>query len=115
MSQYWAELAESMSGRMKQVAMGAPEMARGFNQLKQASGKDGALDPATKSLIALALGIAAHCEGCLAFHAKAAAKNGATREQVQEMIAVAVQMGGGPSFVYGGMALEAFDEFAAGQ
>ncbi|ABI56652.1 carboxymuconolactone decarboxylase family protein [Alkalilimnicola ehrlichii MLHE-1] len=112
MAEDWAKLAELMSGRMKEVAKGVPETARGFNQLKQVSGREGALDPATKSLIALALGIAAHCEGCLAFHAQAAAKHGATREQVQEMIAVAVQMGGGPAFVYGGMALEAFDEFA---
>ena len=35
------------------------------------------------------------------------------REEVAEAIGVAIQMGGGPSMVYGGQALRAYDEFAA--
>ena len=69
-------------------------------------------DSKTKELIALAIGIAARCDGCLAFHAKAAAKYGATREEILETIAVAVYMGGGPSMIYGAEALEAFDQLS---
>ena len=35
----------------------------------------------------------------------------ATREEVLETLGVAIQMGGGPSMVYGGEALRAFDAF----
>jgi alkylhydroperoxidase/carboxymuconolactone decarboxylase family protein YurZ len=38
---------------------------------------------------------------------------GATREEVAEAVSTAVHMGGGPSMVYAGEALRAFDQFAA--
>ncbi len=36
---------------------------------------------------------------------------GATREQINETLAVAVYMGGGPSLMYAADVLRAFDEF----
>ena len=66
----------------------------------------------TKELIALAIGIAGRCDGCIGFHTKAAIQQGATRQEVLETIDVAVYMGGGPSYVYGAQALEAFDQLA---
>ena len=37
---------------------------------------------------------------------------GAGREEVIETVNMAIEMGGGPSTVYGAKALEAFDEFS---
>lgn len=42
----------------------------GFNLMTQAATLDGPLNKKTKELIALALGIAAHCDGCIGFHTK---------------------------------------------
>ena len=39
--------------------------------LARAATRDGALDKKTKELIALALGVAAHCDGCIGFHTEA--------------------------------------------
>ena len=64
-------------------------------------------------MIALALGVAAHCDGCLGFHAKALARLGATREEVAEVLGMAVYMGGGPSLMYAADALRSYDQFAA--
>jgi len=55
--------------------------------------------------MALAIGIAVHCDGCVAYHTKMAHQHGATREEVAETVALAVYMGGGPAAVYGGGAL----------
>jgi AhpD family alkylhydroperoxidase len=63
-------------------------------------------------LIALALAIGSSCDGCVAYHAKAARDRGASREEVAEAIGVAIHMGGGPSMVYGADALRAYDAFA---
>lgn len=90
-----------------------PDAARGFAQLARSAIQPGVLDSRTKELIALAIGIAARCDGCLAYHARAAAKYGASREEVLETIAVAVYMGGGPSMIYGAEALDAFDRLGA--
>ena len=93
---------------------GAKETINQFNAMAKAALADGALDTKTKELIALAIGITARCDGCLAFHVKAARKHGATREEIVETIAVALYMGGGPSMIYGAEALSCFDALADG-
>ena len=56
-----------------------PGVMVGFSKLSQAAAKDAALDKKTKELIALALGVAAHCDGCIGFHTKALVGLGAVR------------------------------------
>lgn len=89
-----------------------PEVMQGFAATARAATQTQALDEKTKELLALALGIAAHCDACLGFHAKSLARLGASREEVGEAIGMAVYMGGGPSLMYGADALRAFDEFS---
>ena len=108
----WPQTAQDLSQLMQSFGKGHPEVAKGFMQLSNAAEKDGALSAKDKELMALAIGIAIRCEGCIAFHAKAAAEYGATRDEVLETIGVCLYMGGGPSFVYGSQALEAFDSFS---
>jgi AhpD family alkylhydroperoxidase len=72
----------------------------------------GALDAKTKELIALAISVVSHCDGCIASHARGAAKAGASLEEVAEMLGVAILMHGGPATVYGPRALAAYKEFA---
>ena len=90
----------------------APDVAKGFSGLARSATAPGALDTKTKELIALAIGIAGRCDGCIGFHTEAAIRLGATREEVLDIIAVAIYMGGGPSYVYGAQALEAYDQLS---
>jgi AhpD family alkylhydroperoxidase len=83
----------------------------GFAALHRSAIADGALSTKVKELIALALGINAHCDGCIAYHVHNALKAGATREEIIEAIGVAIMMGGGPAMVYGCQALDALDQF----
>lgn len=109
----WPKMAAEISALMKEVRAGVPDVAKGFSQMAAAATAAGALDTRSKELIALAISIAVRCDGCIAFHAKAAAAAGATRAEVMETVGMAMYMGGGPSFVYGAQALEAFDQFAS--
>ncbi|MES2193662.1 MAG: carboxymuconolactone decarboxylase family protein [Pseudomonadota bacterium] len=88
----------------------APEQMRAFNTLMVAASKDGVVSTRHKELTALAIAIAMRCEGCILHHVDAARRHGAQREEVVEIICVAVEMGGGPATVYGATALAAFDE-----
>ena len=97
---------------MAETRRGIPEVGKAFQQLAAAATAEGALDTKTKELIALAIGITARCDGCVAFHAGAAVRHGANRQEVLETIGMAIYMGGGPSLVYGVQALEADDQFA---
>lgn len=106
-------LTEEVSGRLAVLRTDTPEVMKSFGALGNAALADGALDRKTKEFIALALGVAAHCDPCIGFHAKALAGLGATRQEIDEMLGVAVYMGGGPSLMYAASAVAAFDEFSA--
>src|SRR5262249_51143478 len=41
-----------------------------------------AIDSKTKELMALAISIAVHCDGCVAYHTKMAHQHGATRDEL---------------------------------
>ncbi|MBI1209647.1 MAG: carboxymuconolactone decarboxylase family protein [Azospirillum sp.] len=109
----WPQLAKELSPTMAEGRKSLPDAWGAFANLAKAATAPSALDTKTKELIALAIGIAVRCDGCLAFHAKAVAQHGGTRAEVLDTIAMAIYMGGGPSAIYGAQALEAFDQFAA--
>lgn len=88
------------------------ETGHAFTALHRASMGDGALDKKTKELLALAIGISTRCVDCIGFHVQGAIKHGATRDEIAETISVAVMMGGGPAYMYGVKALEAFDQLS---
>ena len=89
-----------------------PDTGKAFTAMHHASMDDGALDKKTKELLALSIGISQRCIDCIGFHVKGAIKQGATREEISETISVAVMMGGGPSYMYGVKALDAFDQLS---
>jgi AhpD family alkylhydroperoxidase len=90
-----------------------PEVMKAFAGLHSAVMAPGALDTKTKELMALSIAVSHRCDGCLASHARGAAKNGATEAEVAEAVGVAILMTGGPATVYGPRALAAFKEFSA--
>ena len=111
MSHDYQQLANELSGKLAEFRKEIPDTMKGFGQMSRAAHSDGALDNKTKELIALAIGIASRCQGCLAFHAKALVELGCTRAQFMEMLQVAVYMGGGPSLMTAAEALLAYESF----
>lgn len=109
----YSTIADDYHKGFGNLAKDIPEAVAGFQGLMVAATKEGALSAKTKELIAFAIGITVRCDGCLAHHSQAVLKAGATRDEVAEMIGVALLMGGGPSSVYGVEAMRAYDEFAA--
>ncbi len=112
MSTDFTQLTQDLSGTLSTMHKEMPEVMGAFNQLARSASAEGALDLKTKELIALAIGIACRCEGCIGFHTKKLVKTGASREELQEMLGMAVFMGGGPSLMYAAEALEAFEQFS---
>jgi len=88
------------------------EAMQGFGQLARASMAEGALGAKHKELIALAIGITQHCSGCIGFHVKALHRLHCTRQELEEMLAVCVYMGGGPGLMYVAETLQAWDALA---
>lgn len=90
-----------------------PDAMKGFGQLAQAAMAEGAISAKHKELIALAIGITQRCAGCIGFHVKALIKLGATRAELEEMLAICAYMGGGPALMYAAEALKAWDAMSA--
>ena len=96
----------------RQLRHAIPEAWAGFSDLHRAAMAPGVVPTHLKEAIALALGVVKGCEGCIGYHAKAAAKAGATEEEIAEVLGVALLMDGGTASVYGPRAWAAYKEFA---
>ena len=106
-------IVRGISANLKPLRAEIGGTMKGFSALAQAATAPGALDRKTKELIALAIGVASRCDGCIGFHNEALVKLGATRAEVEEALGVAIYMGGGPSLMYAADAIGAFDQFSA--
>lgn len=111
----WPGMAGDLSHALKGLRAGAPETMKAFSALARAALEPKALDLKTKELLALGISVAIRCDACVAFHAEAAVRAGASREEVMETMGMAIYMGAGPSVMYAAQAVEAFDQFGAGK
>lgn len=104
-----------LSPLTRELRHAVPDVYKGFGELHRAAFAPGALDTRTKELIALAIGVVEGCDGCIASHARAAARAGATRQEAAEAIGVTFLMNGGPATIHGPRAYAAFCEFEDAQ
>ena len=109
---HYKDVERDLKGKLRALGQSLPGPFQAFQGLHKAASEAGALDVKTKELIALAIGVAARCEGCIVFHVRDAVRAGATREEVLETLGVAVMRGGGPAFMYAAQAAAALDEYA---
>ncbi len=110
MTKQYKAITNEISVSLKQLRTSMPEVMQAFGLLSAAATKDGALDKKTKELIALALGVAAHCDGCIGFHTQSLVRLGASKQELMETLSMAIYMGGGPSLMYAADAINAFDQ-----
>jgi AhpD family alkylhydroperoxidase len=106
----YVELHQHLEERLVQLGRELPGPMSGFARLHKKAVEDGALSGKAKELMAVAISIAVHCEGCIAYHVHAAVAAGATRPELLETIGVAILMGGGPASVYAAYTLDAIDQ-----
>ena len=109
----YKELTQNISGSLRTLTQDSPDLMKSFNQLSQTAMRDGVIDPKTKEMIALGIGVASRCDGCIGFHVRTLVKMGMTLQELEELLGVAEYMGGGPSLMYAANALDAFKEFSS--
>jgi len=82
MTKVYKDITKDISASLAKLRVDVPEVMKGFSKLASAASKDGGLDKKTKELIALALGIAAHCDGGIGFHMQALGRLGLQRKRL---------------------------------
>lgn len=107
------DVIKELAGPTRELRDATPEVWAGFTALHQAAVADGILSARVKELMALAIAVVKQCDGCIAYHAKAAARRGASEGEVAETLGVALLMDGGTASVYGPRAWRAYQQFAS--
>jgi AhpD family alkylhydroperoxidase len=111
MSKSFKTITQDISKALTTFRKEAVTPMQGFDTMAKSAMAEGSLSALDKELIATAIAVATRCDGCIGFHVRALVRMGATREQINEMLAVTVYMGGGPSLMYAAEVLRAYDEF----
>lgn len=110
---YGTDVRNELRAPARELRNAIPQVYEGYRQLHDSALAGGALDTRTKELIALTIAVSKECDGCIADHAHAAVRQGATEQEAAEAIGVAILMNGGPGTVYGPRAFASFREFRA--
>ena len=77
---HFHDMTQEVTHNLAYMRAELPDVMKGFHDLGRATAHAGALDTKTKELIAVALGVAAHCDPCIGFHVKALIRLGVTRD-----------------------------------
>lgn len=108
----YSALTAEISANLKPLRQDLPTVMKAFGELSKAASAPGALDEKTKEFVALGIAISTRCDGCIGFHVRTLVKLGATKAEFEEVLGMAVYMGGGPSLMYAANAMAAFEQFS---
>lgn len=111
MLQDWKEFLGKGGAAIGALGKGNPELLQGYVALGKGASTKNVLGPKVRELIALAVAATTRCDTCIAVHAAEAVKQGASREEVLEALAVAVDLNAGAALVYSSRILDAYDQF----
>lgn len=110
MGQYH-EVADQLREPTRALRQAIPETWSAFVGLHGSAMAEGTVPTRLKEIVALAIAVVKRCDGCIAYHARAAAIAGATPEEVAEVLGVVLLMDGGTASVYAPRAFAAFNEY----
>ena len=96
-----------MAKRTAEFGRLSPGTTRGYRELTSAGAESSLLGAKTRELIALAVAVTRQCDGCIAVHAMAATKAGATREEIAEALGVAVAVNAGAALILSSRVIDA--------
>ena len=106
----WQDKLKNTRSELRNLNAAVPDAAKAFGALSKAAKETGVLDYKVKEFIALRISVADRCEPCISLHTEALIKAGASRAEISDVLAMTIQMGGGPSLMYAAKALACYDE-----
>jgi AhpD family alkylhydroperoxidase len=106
----WNTYRRQLMARVGEIAKISPDTIKGYQTLSDAGQKTNLLGPKIRELISLAVAVTVRCDGCITVHTEAAARYGATREEIAEALAVATAVNAGAALVYSARVLDAYEQ-----
>ena len=90
MSKSFKQIMQDINQALLALRRESADAVAGFSAMAKAAMAPGVVSELHKELIALAIGVSTHCDGCIGFHVKALVRPDAAREQLNEPPAVAI-------------------------
>ncbi|OIQ45647.1 MAG: alkylhydroperoxidase [Roseobacter sp. MedPE-SW] len=106
----WQTKLDDTRQGLRRLNKAIPDTAQAFGALGKSVKQGGVLEFKHKEFVALGIAVAVRCDDCIGLHVETLVKAGATREEVSDVLAMSIQMGGGPAMMYAAKALTCFDE-----
>ena len=106
----WNAYRQHLTVRIGEIAKLSPDSIKGYHALTAAGQKTNLLGPKTRELISLAVAVSIRCDGCITVHTEAAARHGASREEIAEALGVATAVNAGAALVYSTHVLDAYEQ-----
>lgn len=106
----WQDKLKTTRNGLRTLNGALPEVTRAFGGLGKSVKQGGVLDYKTKEFIALGIAVTDRCEDCIGLHIEALVKAQANRDEIADVLAMAIQMGGGPAMMYAAKAMTCYDE-----
>jgi AhpD family alkylhydroperoxidase len=106
----WNKYRQQLMARIGEIAKISPDTVKGYQALSTAGQKTNLLGPKVRELISLAVAVTVRCDGCIAVHTEAAARHGASRDEITEALATATAVNAGAALVYSARVLDAYDQ-----
>lgn len=110
---HWSEKLEGTRQGLRNLNKAIPDAAQAFGALGKAVKQGGVLDFKQKEFVALGIAVALRCEDCIGLHIEALIRAGASRDEVADVLAMSIQMGGGPAMMYAAKAMTCFDDLTS--
>ena len=104
----WNTYRQQLAVRIGEIAKISPDTIQGYQILGAAARRTNQLEPKVRELISLAVAVTMRCDGCISVHTAAAARYGATREEIVEALGVATALNAGAAIVYSARVLDAY-------
>ena len=105
---------DEMRDQLRNLNRALPDQTRGFGAMQKSIKEGGVLGVKEKEFVALGIAIATRCMPCIEFHVEALMKTGASREEMADVCAMAINMAGGPGLMYAAEAMAVWDQLAEG-
>lgn len=93
-------------GKLKSLEASAPEAIKAFWAFDKAAMAAGAIPKKYKEMMALAVAFTTQCPYCIEIHANKAREEGASDQEIAEVVAIAAALRAGAAITHGTHALK---------
>lgn len=104
----WKQYRDEIAARLRDIRAVKPDIMKALGELHHANSSFVHLDAKTREMVALAIPVTWRCDGCINAHGEAAAKAGASKEEMVEALSVAIMVNAGAAMVHSARTMDAF-------